>query len=156
MSESMDNKEFAEQTKKYEEWENSIEGIDYAVGALLYGETSKGDIRYRHLIDKTLFRLPKNIREKVLNGPIFIMLGDKTHGHIFKLKLYGEKTFIQLNFNAMKNRSDLYIMSTIAHEIANFILGHSAVESDKNAEKKADDLTEKWGFKRAYINYWGG
>jgi Zn-dependent peptidase ImmA (M78 family) len=41
-------------------------------------------------------------------------------------------------------------MNTIAHEIAHFILGHYRVEVGSEAERKADDLCEKWGFRRCY------
>lgn len=50
----------------------------------------------------------------------------------------------------MKNMAEKGIMSTIAHEIAHHELGHHSSTSNPDAEKKADDLCEKWGFDRAY------
>ena len=60
-----------------------------------------------------------------------------------------EKPIIILNFQEMKKGHE---MDTIAHEIAHFILGHNKPKkrSDGKIEREADNLTEKWGFKRAY------
>ena len=46
-------------------------------------------------------------------------------------------------------------MDVIAHEIAHFVLGHHKLENCSNPknEKEADDLIEKWGFKRVYKEY---
>jgi hypothetical protein len=46
-----------------------------------------------------------------------------------------------------------YKKSVIAHEMAHFILGYHKLSSDPEAERKADDLTEKWGFKKVYASY---
>lgn len=52
--------------------------------------------------------------------------------------------------NEGNTESDM--MDTVAHEVAHFILGHyrGSIDSDPKDERRADDLTEKWGFKRAY------
>ena len=43
---------------------------------------------------------------------------------------------------------------TVAHDIAHFILGHHKNGGGgPEKEKEADDLIEKWGFKRAYQSY---
>jgi len=64
---------------------------------------------------------------------------------------------ILLNFALMKNegKTDSDMMDTVAHEVAHIILGHHDIKGhdDPAGEKAADNLTEKWGFKRAYNNY---
>ena len=42
--------------------------------------------------------------------------------------------------------------SIVAHEVAHFILGHHKTGGGPEKEREADDLIEKWGFKRAYAN----
>jgi hypothetical protein len=59
--------------------------------------------------------------------------------------------FILLNFAEMKKMSKFNQMSVIAHEIAHFIQdGDSYNTREIDAEKEADDLVEKWSFKRSY------
>ena len=47
-------------------------------------------------------------------------------------------------------------MDYVAHEIAHHVLNHCKQELDgtiksiRNQEREADDLIEKWGFKRIY------
>ena len=60
---------------------------------------------------------------------------------------------IILNFSAMKQESENYKRTTIAHEIAHFILEHESSSGGIIIEKNADDLCEKWGFGRAYDSY---
>jgi len=55
---------------------------------------------------------------------------------------------IVLNFSEMKKGSE---MDTVAHEIAHFVLKQES--GGKKSEKEADDLSEKWGFKRCYKSY---
>lgn len=142
--------------RENEKWENSIVGIIYnlQIPDGLSGEEF-GSSKCKGYIAKTLLKLPKKIREKVLDEVMFIIVGG-WEGHATKLlfnEAVKEKPVIVLDFSEIENRRESYKMSLIAHEIAHFILGHSAVGSEKNAEKKADDLTEKWGFKRAYKSY---
>ena len=51
-------------------------------------------------------------------------------------------------------------MDTVAHEVAHFILGDYSGNllvpkrpKGYKPERAADDLTEKWGFRRAYKSY---
>jgi hypothetical protein len=62
---------------------------------------------------------------------------------------------ILLDFALMKNEGETkdHIMDMVAHEIGHCIPGHMGVNDDYDCEKKADDLAEKWGFKRVYDNY---
>lgn len=57
---------------------------------------------------------------------------------------------IVLDFSRMKKLSIHNKMSTVAHEIAHFILGHKKEDYDSESERKADNLIKKWGFKRTY------
>jgi len=119
------------------------------------GVTTASDQKNAILIGKTLLKLPKKVREKVLDAVCFIITGD-AEGTVFKFHLPVEKTFsfILLNFTLMKEKIEDEKMRTVAHEIAHFILGHGIdSKGGKKAEKTADDLIEKWGFKRAYQSY---
>lgn len=62
-----------------------------------------------------------------------------------------EVPVIILNFSEMeKDRlSESRMMDTIAHEIAHFVLGH-LIAGGAEQEREADNLIEKWGFRRAY------
>ena len=134
------------------------------------------------LIAETLLKLPKEAREEVLEEVIFIV-ADGVHGTLFELsikedyigkllsmgkidltkkdssvklstllKLKMKMPFVLLNFANMRKESKNVKMSTIAHEIAHFVLGHG-MEGGEEKERTADDLIEKWGFKRVYRSY---
>lgn len=137
--------------KKYEEWENSIEGIHYDLA--VFGEALITDEHNSLLICKVLQRLPKKTREKVLEEVIFIHT--TAWGTIHQLHFQEhikDRVIIIFNFKCIKK--DETKMDTIAHEIAHYILGHyGIVEQDPNDERAADDLVEKWGFGRAYKTY---
>jgi len=147
----------------------------------IFGAEAVEDKRYEVLIAKTIQRLPKDVGEKVLKEANFIVAGGVNgtgftmnisnavievlastgelrldeEGPSVKLstirKAYLKVPLILLNFANMRERSEEEIMSTIAHEIAHFILGHfdDVHKSSKDKEKEADDLIEKWGFRRA-------
>jgi hypothetical protein len=138
------------QERKYEKWLNSFERILYDL--CVFGDVSKEDEECKLLIAKTLQKLPKEIREKVLDEVIFI-IANSCYGTIWDMNLENEKmkkkTFILLNFTAMRKKSEISKMSIIAHEIAHFILGHENPLT-KHSEKEADELIKKWGFKKAY------
>jgi len=158
-----------QQQKEYERWENSAEGIMDKLK--IFGELSLEDVKYKNLIIECLLRLPYEIRKKVLDEATFIIASDGTCGHVFKMYIVenlsvaersriGKTVFcehkipvILLNFSLLKNKPKHCIMTTIAHEIAHFILGHDLVSIEEDAERKADDLCEKWGFGRAYKSY---
>ena len=141
---------FEKAHEEFEEWENSIEGIHYSL-------TLFGDVFDNHgvMVCKVLQQLPKSVRMKVLEEVNFIVIDKDLRGHPFSMTLFPRKEkvilyFIILNFGAMENMTEKGIMSIIAHERAHHVLGHDSSTSDPDAEKKADDLCEKWGFGRAY------
>jgi Zn-dependent peptidase ImmA (M78 family) len=143
----------------------SLEGVFDNLS--VWGETTIEDERNRVFIAKTLLKLPAKVRRKVLDEVIFVHT--TAHGTIFKglfTKPLDEKelrkvkkdqsvsienSLIILNFKGVKDSEK---MDIIAHEIAHYILGHDTIgNEDEDSEKTADDLTEKWGFKRAYKSY---
>jgi len=159
------------------EWGSSIEGILYNLS--VFGAETTVDEADKILIAKTLQKIPEEVREKVLNDATFI-LAHGVRGTVFEVHLTPlfitklrkeidlsnkdrlvklsdienldvKMAFILLNFSAMENEPEDVKMSTIAHEIAHFILGHHKPYTKKQkAEKEADDLIVKWGFKRVY------
>jgi len=138
-----------QQKKKYEEWENPEEGIHYNLSIL--GETTYEDERNTFLIIQVLKRLPKKIREKVIDE--VTLIHTTADGTLCRWPAE-EVTFIILNFRGIK--TDKVKMRTIAHEIGHFISSPKNPlkpgPADRN-EKMADDLAEKWGFGRAYKSY---
>ena len=140
---------------RYAEWKNSIEGVRYNLWVC--GVRSNSDEENALIIAKTLLKLPRKVREKVLDQVCFIIAGE-AQGTVFKFQFNEPQPigktlfFILLNFAEMKQDSEDDKMRTVAHEIAHFILGHDAL-IDSGGEKEADDLIEKWGFKRIYQSY---
>jgi len=149
--------------KRDEEWENSMDGVVYNM-KVLGDEVSSEELRV--IVAKTLLRLPKKIRKKVLEEVIFILMGgisgtvdqlcftkfikdvqDKKEEGNGNVSLSFTQPLILLNFSNMKRREEKDI---VAHEIAHFILGHASKINSGGFEREADDLTEKWGFKRSY------
>ncbi len=154
--------EIKEQNKEYDQWKNSVEGVLYELGTV--GDRLLDDDEDKTLIAKTLLKLPEEIREKTIDEVLFVIM--RACGTVENLKLSKvakkeefefetekmlkvtiEQPLVILNFGGMKKDSE---MDTIAHEIAHFILGHHINQSNPNNETEADDLVEKWGFKRAY------
>ena len=157
--------------KDFEKWENSFEGVFYNL-AYFDSETKKDD-ENNVVIVETLLRLPKKVREKVLDKVIFIHIMAMGTVHEFhfttnvqnkdieKISMFNKEkryfakivqSFIILNFKHVKNSKK---MDLVAHEIAHFILDHHRLDnrSNPNNEENADDLAEKWGFKRSYKSY---
>jgi Zn-dependent peptidase ImmA (M78 family) len=136
------------------------------------GDATTDDEKDQIIIAKTLQKMPKKIRERILREVIFFIM--KACGTVTQLfftrvikeedvKKTGsgfvvaiEQPVIMLNFSNMK-KSKSYQMSAVAHEIAHYILGDylgsPKKKKDKKAERHADDLIEKWGFKRVYKSY---
>ena len=90
-----------------------------------------------------------------LNGVIFIIFNG-CHGVTCELNLPASSEGITqslklLDFALMKNEGEIkdHIMDMVAHEIGHCISDHIRVIDDYDCERKADDLAEKWGFKRA-------
>ena len=144
---------------EFEEWENSLEGIFDSLN--VFHSDTEDDKRGKILIGKTLAQLPKDIQKRVLENVKFIFsyaAGTSVsmffHKPIIESKEFGkyiefEQPIIILNFKEMKKGTE---MDVIAHEIAHFILGHNNPEKRCNGkiEREADNLAEKWGFKRSY------
>lgn len=169
-------KEFKNHKKEYERWENSMEGVLYELSVI--GDITTDDDKDKIIIAKTLLKLPKKIRRKVLDEVLFVIMraaGTVTNIHLSKVitkeelveinkeferrgknsvfpRIAIEQPIIILNFSEIKVGTE---MDTVAHEIAHFILGHSNLlrPSNPKNERKADDLAEKWGFRRLYKDY---
>lgn len=163
----MERKELKELIKKskqeQEEWDNSIEGVLYDLKT--WGAE---DNKHTILIAKTLLKLPKRIRRKVLDEVVFVIMsyasGTVLNAHFTKdIKKADFRQFpttsvisikqplIILNFEGMKKGRE---MDVIAHEIAHFILkNYPLTGKPASVEKETDDLTERWGFKRGYKSY---
>jgi len=155
--------EIEEEIKKRQEedekWWDSIEGIVYNLKAI--GDTCTCDSSSEEItiIAETLQKLPKNIRQEVLDEVTFIVFSG-SYGLACKLHLPASsersvQPLILLDFTLMRNegRTKEHMMDTIAHEIGHYISGHMGISSDRGCERKADDLAEKWGFKRIYESY---
>ena len=166
-----------ENIRKSTEYENSLEGIFDNVNTWYIDGHNEDNNKY--IIAETLLELPYKIRSKILDKVIFtIITADglameelpipfslsiaKMKKQILKkipeeyyIKL--PQSLIFLNFKGRMSKS--YKMNLIAHEIAHVILGHhkniKSVTSLKSRmrEKQADNLIEKWGFKRTYKDY---
>ena len=160
------------QEREYKKWENSLDGVLYNLST--WGDATWDDDINKVIIAKTLQRLPKRIRKKVLNEVAFMIM--TVCGTLVKFRFnkivkkeefreivgdYSvavEQVVIFLNFS--KKHSEKYHMDTVAHEVAHFILGDYSGNlpvpkrpKGYNQERAADDLTEKWGFRRAYKSY---
>lgn len=170
-----EERECREKIKEEEERENSIDGIWYILDGLIIGDVD-GTERERALIAKTLLKIPKEAREKVLDDRVRFIIMSGAYGVSSDLSLSLSEPEIEerkksieidegksityhdpfhvpliiLNFDAMREKTDSYKRDTIAHEIAHFILGEGGYTTDRYAERKADDLVEKWGFNRTY------
>jgi len=125
----------------------------------MIGDATAEDDRNKILIAKTLVALPEEIRNKVLSEVLFILL--EVYGIAGCLSIPVpkgckniEQPFILLNFSLIEKQSEDCKMDFIVHEIAHFILGHyKSMMYDPLAERKADDLVEKWGFNLVYSDY---
>lgn len=159
-----------EKIRRDMEYENSLEGVLYHLRIL--GEATTEGEKNKCIIAETLLKLPYKVRRKTLDEVVFVVVtaqglttkasfpivlskGDiKQKGETYHT--IAEHPLIVLNFKKRMNKSRK--MDTIAHEIAHFILGHyktlNPTKKRRNInERKADDLVEKWGFKRCYEDY---
>ena len=134
----------------------------------------------RSIIAETLQKIPKLDRDKVLKDVIFIIMSGACGAHLMGLvedkREYQlikspdgqgwvedaqvlveiKVPLILLNFALMEKEGvdEEKMRTTVAHKIAHFILRHHIIIKPRaHAEKEADDLIVKWGFKRAYQNY---
>ena len=156
--------------KHYLDWENSLEGIYYSLS--VWGGASSGTEKGTHLIVEALSKLPRRVRERVLENVTFVVFASEQlgTGAVYQFqrsskeaKKIGDDYFVTvklplifLNFVGMNKKSKRYQMSTIAHEIAHYVLGHfnkGGTSHSGKDEKGTDDLIEKWGFARSYKSY---
>ena len=134
---------------KYDEWEYSSEGIDYALD-------SARDLipNYaRAPLAKALSLLPKKIIDFVVDNCVFISPEAESQGYWYSFNhpfLKGKKGFILLDENLWRARP-IEMAFTIAHEVAHAYRGHNVImtldsnfeESMKN-EVEADKLAIRW------------
>lgn len=137
--------------RDYDNWEKSPEGIRYNMSVM--GNCTNEDEMNNFLIVHVLQRLPKRIKEKVLEKVIFVhTVADGTVHRFFAGG--GDGAYIIFNFRGIKSKKRKLCM--IAHEIGHFISlpknPAKSIPADES-ERRADDLSEKWGFDRAYKTY---
>jgi mRNA-degrading endonuclease RelE of RelBE toxin-antitoxin system len=157
-------KKIKKEVKEYEAWENSLEGILYnmKVWADIVDKRENPD---KLVVAKTLQKLPKEVREKVLEEVTFLFVNTKGIAQQIQFNKLVEKKntkkigkskllititepVIFLNFSLRESEKNK--MNTTAHEIAHFVLNHHKNPNNYSNEKAADDLSVKWGFKRCY------
>jgi hypothetical protein len=156
--------------EKNEGWENSTEGVVCRM-TFLGSSTTRAD-EDRAIIARTLLGLPKGIREKVLEKVAFVYteaegvicpfcpppIGiqvDETRSAVMNRLYISERRprgVILFNFRGIP---EVGVPHLLAHEMAHFILGHKWPKNQggRSEEMAADDLSESWGFKRAYQTY---
>ncbi|MEE9214119.1 MAG: hypothetical protein V3U54_04875 [Thermodesulfobacteriota bacterium] len=140
------------------EFKNSIEGVSHYLK--YYGGDTDEDEKRRHIIAKTLLKLPYKVRNKMIDEVAFLN-ADLSAGKVIWIKplVVEWKVKAVILLNPIPSKSERGRMNTIAHEIAHFTLEHHKIQNRKKLpelnirEKKADDLAEKWGFKRVYKDY---
>jgi hypothetical protein len=135
--------------KRKLEWELHPElcrEIHYELGVL--GDACMGDEENTGLIVEVLAELPEEVREDVLENVVFVhTLAWGTLASISRLP----KMFIILNFKGVRSQESK--LTTIAHEIAHYVLCSGDQRGGEEAERQADDLCKTWGFGRAYKSY---
>ncbi len=153
--------------KNSDDLKDCLEDIYYSLKII---DSEEGRDGYgKNLIAKTVIKLPKKVRDKLFDGDgVFFIFSYSSAGFVRSLNfiktilkdtlsidplgnkyLQFEQPIIFLNFNQMKKGRE---QDAIAHEIAHFYLGHYKMKKITNprCEREADDLVEKWGFKRSY------
>lgn len=153
--------------KKSEELKDYLEDIYYSLKII---DSEEGKDGYgKKLIAETIIKLPKGVRNKLFEGDgVIFIFSYSSAGFVRSLNfmkpilkdtlsvdsdgnkyLQFEQPIIFLNFNQMRKGRE---KDAVAHEIAHFFLGHYKMKKiiDPRCEREADDLTEKWGFRRSY------
>ena len=105
------------------------------------------DLRFHPHLKRVIERLPKDVRENVLNDMSFQILTDDEVLEALVLRYeFGApiKTLVYLNTKILKE-PDHQIIHTIASEIAHHI---SKKEGTHVSERKVADLLIKWGFEK--------
>jgi hypothetical protein len=125
--------------KDYIKWENSIEGVIDELK--VFGAETVAEQEDVYLIAKTLLKLPKEVREKVLDEVCFI-IADEVEGTIFRMDISTEvwrRLFAPLReeegdplvklsaFEEMLNKTDM----RIPFIILNFAAMRGKSEADK-------------------------
>ena len=135
----------------------SIDDVYQGLNVIPEGMTERG------LIATTIHYLPPKVRDSLIfGGPTFLIM-QGYQGYYVEVPCsphHEEKIWelIALNFTTMKDLSTEEQMDVVAHEIAHYVLGHHvptvknpvSQEEEKRREIEADDLCEKWGFRRGY------
>ncbi len=109
------------------------------------------------LIAITLGRIPKKVRENILNHVVFFIVHPSMYGMLSGIKIRSlRKGFIVLNLDAIardypkKTERDARAINAIAHEVAHFTLGHhnmpTSVDQYLQNEWDAKNLSKRWGF----------
>ncbi len=153
--------------KKSDKLNDCLEDIYYSLKII---DSEEGKDGYgKKLIAETIIKLPKRVRNKIFEGEgVVFIFSYSSAGFVRSLNftkpilkdtlsvdpngnkyLQFEQPIIFLNFNQMRKGRE---KDAVAHEIAHFFLGHYKIKKiiDPRCEREADDLTEKWGFKRYY------
>lgn len=137
------------QKNKYEEWEYSIDEIDYAL------DCARDLIPYyaRIPLAKALSLLPRKIIDFVVNNCIFISPEAESKGYWYSFNhpfFKGKKGFILLG-DILWKAKPIERAFVIAHEVAHAFKGHnvlmteiSNVEKQMKMEVEADKLAIKW------------
>ena len=105
------------------------------------------DLRFHPHLKRVIERLPKDVRENVLNDMSFQILTDDEVLESLVLRYeFGApiKTLVYLNTKILKE-PDHQIIHTIALEFAHYIL---KIEGTHGLEGKLDALLKEWGFEK--------
>ena len=155
----MTEEEIQAKIEQERKWDSSPEGISYRL--CVFGVSSVEDRYYEGLIVRVLHKLPEEVRDFILDGPVSFILA-MARGTVHRMTFFLpsgkdriERDFIVLRFDR-SDSDDSTMMTTIAHEIAHVYLGHtdeSKCHGGAKVEQATDDLIESWGFPRAYESY---
>ena len=133
-----------EALRQEREWEDSYDGIIYNTD-IRECSISPGATPPEILIADVLRKLPRHVRTKVQENSTFV----PTYGSSY-VSAGTAKNLIILAFKGRE--SDRSKRRTIAHEIGHLIrmLKNPHDSGGYQAEKEADDFSEKYGFGRVY------
>jgi len=111
--------------------------------------TTKLEKEFAGVIVETLSRLPKKVRDKVINKVSFELCVDGMVSCIIAHPDPDEPT-IMFNYPYLAKKSDSFKMKVVAHEIGHFVLNHlpKRVRINKKLDREVDGLCEEWGIGR--------
>ncbi len=96
-------------------------------------------------IVETIYRLPADVQEYVLDNCVFLGVGDTTIGTV----LHGK----YIKGNWIVNLLESVDKCSIAHEIAHAFLEHDRLSPPNDCEQRACELTAQWGFSGKGADY---